>query len=146
MGYLAATPSLSKTLFPGAKSLGVVLVLVDVGLGSWPPSILLYVSVTNTKDRQLMLASEAPWRVAETASNRCAYITSQYTHVANNHRPPQSTNAIHEPNFSGHWEPMKDAGLSSENSGLIADALCVIDEHLTSWRSLSLFICKMQQK
>lgn len=33
MGYLAATPSLSKT-FPGAKSLGVVLVLVDLELGS----------------------------------------------------------------------------------------------------------------
>ena len=145
MGYLAATPSLSKTLFPGAKSLGVVLVLVDVGLGSWLPSVLLYVSVTNTKDRQLMLASEAPWRVAETASNTCAYITSQYTHMANNHQPPQSTNACHEPNFSGHWEPVKDAELSSENSGLIADALRVIDKHLASWRSLSLFICKMQQ-
>lgn len=34
MGDLAAPPSLSKTLFPGAKSLGVVLVLVDLELGS----------------------------------------------------------------------------------------------------------------
>ena len=34
MGDLAAPPSLSKMLFPGAKSLGVVLVLVDLELGS----------------------------------------------------------------------------------------------------------------
>lgn len=37
-----------------------------------------------------MLASEVPWRVAETVSNRYAYITSQYTHVAvTDHRSPK---------------------------------------------------------
>ena len=32
-GGLAATPALSETLFLGAKSLGVALVLLDLGLG-----------------------------------------------------------------------------------------------------------------
>lgn len=34
MGGLAATLALSETLFLGAKSLGVALVLLDLGLGS----------------------------------------------------------------------------------------------------------------
>lgn len=36
---------------------------VELGLGSWPPGVLTYVGVTNSKalgDRQLILASEAP--------------------------------------------------------------------------------------